>query len=94
MSGRGGAEDLEQTYRRVQAVRDKYEIELMSKVNVVGVGIGLRMRGGESTGEIALIVMVTDKVPSAELSPEDVIPAEIDGVPIDVHAVGELRADA
>jgi hypothetical protein len=37
-------------------------------------------------------VMVTHKVPRAQLTAEDVIPRQIEEVPVDVQAVGELRA--
>ncbi|MFN3763697.1 MAG: hypothetical protein ACK4WK_10940 [Anaerolineae bacterium] len=77
---------------RIRAVKSAHEAELMRKANVVGVGIGLRQRDGQYTGELALIVSVTHKVPLDELDPRDVVPQEIDGVPVDVQAVGTLRA--
>ncbi len=77
---------------RIRAVKLAHEAELMRKANVVGVGIGLRQRDGQYTGELALIVSVTHKVPLNELDPQDVIPEEIDGIPVDVQAVGTLRA--
>lgn len=84
---------MEENYlERLRAVRDAHEAELMSKANVVGVGIGLRRRAGAETGEAAIIVSVTRKVPLAQLSPHDVIPSELEGIPVDVQAVGEIRA--
>jgi len=77
---------------RIRAVKAAHEAELMRKANVVGVGIGLRQRDGKYTGELALIVSVTRKVPPEELDAEDLVPQEIDGVPVDVQAVGMLRA--
>jgi len=77
---------------RIRAVKAAHEAELMRKANVVGVGIGLRQRDGKYTGELALIVSVTHKVPPEELDAEDLVPREIDGVPVDVQAVGTLRA--
>jgi len=76
----------------IQAVKAAHEAELMRKANVVGVGIGLRQRDGQYTGELALIVSVTHKVPPEELDAEDLVPQEIDGIPVDVQAVGTLRA--
>jgi hypothetical protein len=64
----------------------------MSKANVVGVGIGLRQTGGQSTGEPAIVVSVSAKVPMSQLTRGDMIPRELDGVPVDVQVVGELRA--
>ncbi|HHS97172.1 MAG TPA: hypothetical protein ENK08_04645 [Chloroflexi bacterium] len=64
----------------------------MRKANVVGVGIGFRQREGRPLDELAIIVSVTHKVPRERLSPDDLIPSELEGVPVDVQAVGELRA--
>jgi len=80
------------TYEEVKAVKEAHEAALMQKANVVGVGVGLRIRGGTYTDETAIVVMVTHKVPATELAPEDFIPAEIDGVPVDVQEVGEISA--
>ncbi len=82
---------MEEEIARIRAVKAAHEDELLRKANVVGVGIGLRQRSGEYTGELALVVSVTHKVPLEELAPEDRIPGEIDGVPVDVQAVGTLR---
>jgi hypothetical protein len=81
-------EDLE----HIRAVKSVYEVELMSKANVVGVGIGLRQAGGRSTGEAVIVVSVSTKVPGSQLTREDMIPRELDGVPVDVQVVGDLRA--
>lgn len=63
---------------------------LLAKANVVGVGVGYRS-GTER--EVALVVMVKQKLPRTQLREEDLLPGEIEGVPVDVRAVGELRAD-
>jgi len=60
--------------------------------NVVGVGVGLRTRGGRRQREVALVVMVRQKVPRTMLAEADVLPAEIDGVPVDVVEVGDISA--
>ncbi|MGH2625729.1 MAG: hypothetical protein ACRDHY_03655 [Anaerolineales bacterium] len=60
--------------------------------NVVGVGVGLVRRGGEKTGQVGIIVMVSQKVPAAQLAPADLIPRRLDGVPVDVQEVGEVVA--
>jgi hypothetical protein len=76
----------------IRQVRQRYQDELMAKANVVGVGIGMRQQLGEQTGEPALVVMVSRKVPVSLLAPEDIIPASLDGIPVDVQEVGDLRA--
>jgi hypothetical protein len=82
----------EEELDRLRAVKSAYEADLMRKANVVGVGIGFGQTGGKSTGKPVIVVSVTNKVPSSQLAPGDVIPREIDGVPVDVQAVGRLRA--
>lgn len=78
--------------RRIRAVKEKHEAALLRKKNVVGVGIGLRQVGGQPTDQLALTVLVRHKQPESELARRDRIPAELDGVPIDVQEVGTLRA--
>jgi hypothetical protein len=77
---------------RVKAVKAAHEKRLLAKANVVGVGVGLRQRGGEFTDQVCIVVSVREKVPSEQLSPADRIPAQIDGVPVDVQVTGEFRA--
>lgn len=77
---------------RIRAVKQAHETELLTKRNVVGVGIGFRQRGGQRTNELALIVMVREKLPQTQLTVDDLIPYEIEGVPVDVQEVGEIRA--
>ncbi len=77
---------------QLKIVKATHEADLMRKANVVGVGIGLKQRGGEMTGEPVIVVSVAQKVPLSQLAPGDVIPRELDGMPVDVQAVGELRA--
>ena len=77
---------------RLRRVKMTHERELMRKANVVGVGIGYRQRGGQRTDEPAIVVSVTRKVPRPLLDQGDVIPQELEGVPVDVHAIGEPMA--
>lgn len=85
-------QDSRSQTEKIRAIRRAYEDELMSKANVVGVGVGFQQQGGERTGELALVVMVKKKVPLEQLAPEDVIPSSLEGVPVDVQEVGEIRA--
>ena len=77
---------------RIRAVKAKYEKKLLRKRNVVGVGIGLRQKDGESTGQMVLTVMVQQEQPPSKLWPWDRIPIELDGVPVDVQNVGTIKA--
>jgi hypothetical protein len=77
---------------KVAAVKRARQAELLRKANVVGVGVGYRRRRGQITDTVALVVMVSRKLPREQLAPEDLLPRELDGVPVDVQEVGELRA--
>lgn len=92
MNETSGEIDREQAAARAQAVKQAYASQLMSKANVVGVGVGFQTRRGKRTGQVGLVVMVSQKLPIAQLQPGDVIPREIDGVPVDIQEVGEIRA--
>jgi hypothetical protein len=77
---------------RARAVKAAHEKQLLAKANVVGVGVGLRRRAGAPLGQVCIIVSVRKKVPREQLSPADRIPAELDGVPVDVQETGPIRA--
>jgi len=76
----------------IRRVKEKYETLLLSKKNVIGVGIGFREKDGQMTDQMALIVSVSKKLSTSEVSAADFIPIEIEGVPVDVKEVGEIRA--
>ncbi|MCC6614333.1 MAG: hypothetical protein IT320_12705 [Anaerolineae bacterium] len=73
-------------------VQNRYEKYLLSKPHVVGVGVGFATVQDEETTEIAVIVMVEYKVPKDELQPEDRIPSRLEGVRVDVRAMGQFMA--
>ena len=55
--------------------------------NVIGVGFGHRREGGEThSDEVALIVYVKEKLDEADISSENLIPAEFQGLGTDVVA--------
>lgn len=64
---------------------------LMRRANVVGVGIGQKVRRGRRLPERCLTVLVTNKLPIAALAAADVIPASIGGMRTDVVQSGRLR---
>jgi hypothetical protein len=84
--------DFQAISERIQAIKRLHEDELLRKPNVVGVGIGYRRTGGQATRDLALVVMVSRKLPAALLGKGDVIPSSIEGVPVDVQEVGKLAA--
>jgi hypothetical protein len=78
--------------RRAVRVKQIHESDLLAKANVLGVGVGLRQRSGEPGAEVAVVVLVRRKVPASQLAPQDRIPPEIEGVPVDVQEVGDVQA--
>ncbi|MBN8617347.1 MAG: hypothetical protein J0L63_00490 [Anaerolineae bacterium] len=77
---------------RAMLVQTKYTEQLLRIPHVVGVAIGLRQRGGEYTAEVCLVVLVDQKLPVSELDSNDLIPHELDGVPVDVQEIGQPQA--
>ena len=78
--------------QELTAVQVKHMDKLMSYPNVVGIGIGFAQDGEQPTNEPAVIVMVSEKLPMAQLAEEDVLPKELDGIRIDVQETGGFLA--
>ncbi|MEE9188348.1 MAG: hypothetical protein V3U36_03185 [Anaerolineales bacterium] len=76
----------------IKQVKEASKDNLLAMQNVVGVGIGYQIKGGEQTGNYAIVVMVSRKLPLPALAPNTILPKNVDGVTIDVIEVGELRA--
>ena len=77
---------------RIVEIRAKHEAELLRYPNVVGVAEGIRTKDGKPTGEPCLVVFVERKVPRGELDESGILPAEIEGIPVDVVEVGTVEA--
>lgn len=82
----------EDTLERALRVKERHLAQLLSKANVISVGVGYRQRAGQLTGEVVLVVNVMRKLPLHQLRPEDVIPPILDGVPVDVQESGAVQA--
>jgi hypothetical protein len=65
--------------------------KLLDLPNVVGVGIGPKMRAGTRSGETAVVVLVNKKMSEIQLQAENVVPAHLEGVATDIIEVGEIR---
>ena len=92
MKDPGDANSRQDMIQKAQQIKQKYASSLMAKANVVGVGVGRAVRGGKQSGQVALVVLVSRKVAPEMLAQGDLIPPEIEGVPVDVQEVGELKA--
>lgn len=76
----------------VRDVKEAHKKSLLATTNVVGVGTGYKVRGGEQTDELSVVVLVRQKKPKAGVDPGELVPSQIDGVRTDVVQVGDLRA--
>lgn len=61
----------------VQEVKATHEADLLPLENVVGVGVGYKIRAGKPTGELALIVYVEKKRSKRSLSKANTVPASL-----------------
>jgi len=84
--------DLNAETERIMQVLKKHKSDLLAKPNVVGVAIGFQHQAGLSTQNLALVVMVEKKIPSNLLAREAQIPVSLDGVPVDVQVIGQIKA--
>jgi len=74
---------------RARQVSRAHSDALLAKPNVVAVGVGYR-EGSQS--ELMLVVMVEQKLPLSALAEDEIVPSEIDGLPVDIRVVGEVSA--
>jgi hypothetical protein len=58
---------------------------------VVGVGIGEKLVNGRATGVLAVKFLVRIKYPHDQISGGHLLPADLDGLPVDVEEVGTFR---
>ena len=62
--------------------------------NVVGVGIGTKIKNGKATKTTAIRFYVERKVPKNSVPKGDMLPSKINGIPTDVVETGRLFAQA
>jgi len=79
------------TDEELYALKDRASARFLSLPGVTAVGLGGRTRGGRPTGEVTIKVLVARKRPLAELPPEERLPAEFEGVGVDVGEGGPFR---
>jgi hypothetical protein len=80
------------SFSAVQQTKRASEQDLAARPNAVAVGIGYKISGGQSTGELAVIVSVKRKLPTAQLSSAEMVPKTLNGVKTDVVETGEIVA--
>jgi hypothetical protein len=72
----------------IEAIKGRYQEQLMRLPNVTGVGIG------EKGGKEVIKVFVTHKVPESTLRPDEVVPRTLEGCATDVEEIGFISAQA
>ncbi|ACT33720.1 MULTISPECIES: hypothetical protein [Clostridium] len=63
----------------------------LNKANVVGVGLGYKIKNGFNTFQKCLSVFVINKLPSCNMSSNDMIPSYYSGIPTDVVNTGAFH---
>lgn len=66
--------------------------KLLNRANVVGVGIGYKIKGERKTKQVSLTVLVEQKVALSALAATDIIPKYVANYPTDVIASGTFTA--
>ena len=81
-TGESGIENRED----IQKIRVEKDLDskLLKYKGAIGVDVDYKQVKGQKTDKLGITVYVKKKLPQGELSVEDVIPAEIEGVPTDV----------
>jgi len=76
--------------KRIRAIKARHEEQLLAHPGVMSVGVGLRQRGGQPTDEVCIVVMVRDKQVVDNLPPDQALPEQIEGIPVDVQESGDI----
>ncbi len=79
-------DELQLAYDNARKVKKTHEASLMAKPNVIGVGIGL------VAGSVALVILIKEPLEKPQ-KPKDQIPGEIEGIPVEIRVLGEVKAN-
>ena len=72
--------------------KNKHKDFLWSFPHVKGLGVGNKKIKGKSTKILAIKIFVDKKIPIEDLTEEQCIPSQIDGIPTDVEELGPLNS--
>lgn len=82
----------ENTMAEAQKAHNEAVEEIMNpanpRPNLVGMGVGVKWKNGEPTGEPALVALVSHKMARDELNNVDLIPSQMAGMQTDVLEIG------
>jgi hypothetical protein len=85
-------EGLEGEYKGISEVQESEEEAILLKDNVVGVGVGNKVKADKEIGDPALVIFVSQKLPSEMLKVDDQIPSTIGKFKTDVVETGDIFA--
>lgn len=78
---------MEKCLRTLKRTRNFF----LNKMNVIGVGAGMKQVGGERTSQPSIIIFVEKKIKEEDLPRSEIVPGKINGVPTDVIEIGRVR---
>ena len=81
-------EDIATAQAAFDATHEEFLEPDKIRANVVGMGVGVKWKKGEPTGEPALVVLVTQKLEKEMVSRADRVPTKMQDVQTDVLAIG------
>lgn len=77
---------------KLAKIRAHYEPELLRYPNVVAVGESVQTKRGKPTGRPCIVVFVERKIPRDQLGEDEILPEELEGIPVDVVEAGGIVA--
>ena len=83
---------MTEAFDNTRSALRQHQEKLLARANVVATGIGYKVTAGKRTDELCVVCSVAKKKPLAELSPRDLVPQKLDGLPTDVVETGPIRA--
>ena len=83
---------LEGKYQEIADIQEAEEDALLAKENVVGVGVGHKIKAEKDTGEPCLTVFVSQKLDPELIRVNDMIPATVQKFKVDVVETGDIFA--
>jgi len=79
-------------YQAIADIQKQQEDSILFKQNVVGVGVGHKLKNNKETGDTCLSVFVTHKIDPSLLGEADLIPRTVGKFKTDVIETGEIFA--
>jgi len=83
---------LEKEYQEIADIQDKEEKSILEKGNVVGVGVGHKIKSEKETGDTCLTIYVSHKLDKKLLKKDDLVPDNVGKYKTDVIETGEIFA--